>query len=65
MRHINWDVSVFYLILQKKLCSYSPKAVSVIAVIVKVTSFISSKGISHSEFQDLLNNLETEFIDVV
>jgi hypothetical protein len=54
---------VFCLIFKEKLCSYSLKAASVITVIVKVISFISSKGVSHSEFQDLLNNLKKEFRD--
>ena len=53
------------LIHQENLCAKSLNLDSVLKVVVKVVNFIRSHGLRHREFQNFLQNLDSELEDIV
>ena len=53
------------IIHQENLCAKSLKIESVMNVVIKTVNFIRSRGLNHRQFQEFLNDLDSEFGDVV
>ena len=53
------------IIHQENLCAESLKIESVMNVVIKTVNFIRSRGLNHRQFQEFLNDLDSEFGDVV
>ena len=53
------------IIHQDNLCSKSLKIESVMKVVVKTVNFIRSRSLNHRQFQELLDDLDSQFGDVV
>lgn len=53
------------IIHQENLCAKSLNIEQVISVVVKTMNFIRSRRLNHHQFQTFLNNLQSEFGDVM
>ena len=54
-----------YIVHQENLSAKSLKIESVIKVVMKTVNFIRSRGLNHRQFQELLNDLDSEFGDFI
>jgi hypothetical protein len=58
-------ISFQCIIHQQALCSKLANLENVMSVVVKTINYIKTRGINHRQFQSFLNEIESEYTDVI